>query len=275
MKTIIAATDFSPNSENAVYYAADMAIVLGAELHLLHVYSVPIPVSEVPIPVVDAKEIEEDATDQLVKLSNKLLARANGKLFVQTELRSGNITWEIEEYCRQIHPYAVVMGAETNGPVERMLFGGKTLSAISKLDWPVLVIPEGVSFKALKKIGLACDFRKVIDTIPVNEITDLINEFNAELHVLHVSMDSSDEFAAETVTESGWLQEILEDLHPKYHFIQDENTDTAIARFADQNNIDLLIVVPKKHGILNRIFEHSHSKNLVLHSHVPVLSIHE
>jgi nucleotide-binding universal stress UspA family protein len=153
MKTIIAATDFSPNSENAVYYAADMAIVLGAELHLLHVYSVPIPVSEVPIPVVDAKEIEEDATEQLSKLSNKLLARANGKIFVHTELRSGNITWEIEEYCRQIHPYAVVMGAETNGPLERMLFGGKTLSAISKLDWPVLVIPEGVSFKALKKIG--------------------------------------------------------------------------------------------------------------------------
>ena len=59
MKTIIAATDFSPNSENAVHYAADMATVLGAELHLLHVYSIPIPVSEVPIPVVDAKEIEE------------------------------------------------------------------------------------------------------------------------------------------------------------------------------------------------------------------------
>lgn len=275
MKTIIAPTDFSPNSENAVLYAADMALQFDAKLCLLHVYSIPIPVSEVPVPAIDARQMEKDALEQLEKIKAKLISRTNGKLMVETQLRSGNVNWEIEVFCKETKPYAVVMGAESNGPLERVLFGGKTLRAISKMEWPILVIPPGAGFTSVSRIGLACDFRNVIDTIPVQEIKDIVKAFNAELHVLHVSLESSKDFAAETVEESGSLQEILLDLKPQYHFIQDENIDTAINSFVDQNNIDLLVVIPKKHGLLSRIFEHSHAKNLILHAHVPVLSVHE
>ena len=80
MKTIIAPTDFSPNSENAVLYAADMALQFDAKLCLLHVYSIPIPVSEVPVPAIDARQMEKDALEQLEKIKAKLISRTNGWL---------------------------------------------------------------------------------------------------------------------------------------------------------------------------------------------------
>jgi len=51
--------------------------------------------------------------------------------------------------------------------------------------------------------------------------------------------------------------------------------EKGITDFAEQQKIDLLITVPKKHNLLSKLFQHSHSKRLVLQAHVPVLSIHE
>ena len=102
----------------------------------------------------------------------------------------------------------------------------------------------------------------------------MVNNFNAELHVLHISPHSGS-FSKVTNEESKWLQEILGELHPKYHFIIDTDIEKGIAEFAEKNNLDLLITIPKKHNLISKFFQHSHSKQLVLHSHVPVMAIHE
>jgi tripartite-type tricarboxylate transporter receptor subunit TctC len=45
--------------------------------------------------------------------------------------------------------------------------------------------------------------------------------------------------------------------------------------FAAKNNIDLLITLPKKHYILERIFEKSHTRELIYHTTVPLMCIHQ
>jgi len=166
------------------------------------------------------------------------------------------------------------MGVEDASAFDRFLFGSKTISAIKQLVWPVIAVPPDAKFTSLLKIGLACDFRNIVETIPVKEIKRLVNNFNAELHVLHISPHSGS-FSKVTNEESKWLQEILGELHPKYHFIIDTDIEKGIAEFAEKNNLDLLITIPKKHNLISKIFQHSHSKQLVLHSHVPVMAIHE
>jgi hypothetical protein len=36
-----------------------------------------------------------------------------------------------------------------------------------------------------------------------------------------------------------------------------------------------LIVVPKKHNVINRIFHKSQSKEITMHTNVPIMSLHE
>ena len=45
-------------------------------------------------------------------------------------------------------------------------------------------MPPKASFSAVKKIGLACNLNQVVDTVPLEEINILVNDFTAELHIL-------------------------------------------------------------------------------------------
>src|SRR5688572_13745632 len=96
---IVAPTDFSGVSLNAVNYAADMACMLRVNLILLHVYAVPVAVSEIPVPVLDLNELETDAVRNLNALKEKLLARTGGRIAIHTVVRPGNVLTEIISYC--------------------------------------------------------------------------------------------------------------------------------------------------------------------------------
>lgn len=275
MKTIIAPTDFSAISLNAVEYAADLARVIGADLALIHVCAVPLSFSEVPVPVNTMVELVSEAEEKLKKTKEKIMLRTEGKIRIYTVVKQGDVISELDDLCATTNPYAVIMGAESARAFERFLIGGKTVSAVKQLPWPLIIVPSGVKFSSIRKIGLTCDFRKVIDTIPVKEIEDMVREFHAELHVLHVSTESGESYSDDLIEESEWLRDILGDLNPKYHFINDKDIEKGVAEFAEKNNLDLLIIIPKRHNLVSNIFRKSHSKRLVLHAHVPVMAIHE
>lgn len=272
MKTILVATDFSPAATNAANYAAEMALAINADILLLHVYQIPVGYLEVPI-AVSLEDLRMGAEKQINDLKEQLSKKTNNKLHIATEVRMASFFKELKNVCENVTPYTVVMGSQGTTAAEHLFFGSNTVHAMKHLAWPVITIPSGVVFSSIKKIGLACDFEKVVDTIPVDEIKMLIHDFKAELHILNTG--SKKEFKSELISESGLLQEMLGVLKPDYHFITNENTDLGIIDFAEKNHIDLLIVFPKRHSLLDKIMHKSHTKQLVLHTYVPVMALHQ
>lgn len=274
MRTIIIPTDFSPVATNAMNYGVDMAKEIGASIILFHGYQVPVSMTEVPVLLVSVDELKKNAEDKLQALKEKVEHITSGKVKVYTEARLGNTVDELEEYCNHIKPFAVVMGSKGSSGLERVIFGSTTLTAIRHLSWPVIAIPPGTEYHSIKKVGFACDFRHVVENTPVNLIRDLVKTFNAELHVLNV--DHKDKrFNEDTPQESLMLHTMLEDLNPNYHFIDHIDVEDGINQFAEQNNLDLVIAIPKKHKLLDGLFHKSSSKQLIFESHVPVMCIHE
>jgi nucleotide-binding universal stress UspA family protein len=272
MKTIIAATDFSPAATNAAGYATDMAVSMGANLLLVHIWRLPVSYGEMPM-VITADNIMEDAQKNMTALEQELAGKSKGKINIENKIRMGDFVTELEAVCENIKPYAVVIGSQGTTAAERIIFGSHAVHAMKKLHWPLITVPPGTSFSSIKKIGLACDFNKVMETIPVDEIKSLVKDFNASLHILNTGKKES--FDPDIVFQSGVLQEMLTDIKPNYHFITHEDADEGIMDFAEKNNIDLLIVLPKRHGLLNKFVHKSHTKQLVLHSHVPVMALHQ
>lgn len=274
MKTIIAPTDFSPPSINAVNYAADMACTIGCDLLLLHVYPLPMVAAEVPIPIYGIDTSEEYQKERLDKLREDLLFRTKDRIKINMQTVQGDILVKIEECCALVNPYAVILGPETVSSIGQWAGAAITAEAFKILQWPVIIVPVNMHFSNISKIGLACDFKKVVDTVPVGEIKNIVQEFNAELHVMNVNESPETPYNSETVEESGMLQEMLYDLHPKYHLINNHNIEEGIEQFVDSNNLDMLIVVPKQHNLIHKLLLKSLSKKLVLHAHVPVLAVH-
>lgn len=271
MKTILIATDFSPAALNAANYAADMALVINAGLVLFHSYQVPVTYAEVPV-AVNMTDLVTDAETRLSRIKAELNQRTGNKINIDTVIKEGAFFYELKTVCETIKPYAVVMGSQGTSATERFLFGGHTVHAMQYLDWPLITVPAEAHFSAVKKIGFACDFDKVVESTPVEEIKMLVNDFNASLHVLNTGKRT--EYNPDTVFESGLLQEMIGSLNPQYHFITAGNTDEGIMDFVEKNNIDLLLVLPKRRGMLKRMLHRSITKQFVLHSHVPVMAVH-
>lgn len=275
MKTIIIPTDFSPTATNAMHYGIDMAKSIQASIILLHVYQVPVSYTDTPIVLVSVEELKKEAEQKLEKLHKEVEHLTSGSIKIYTETRLGNIADEIENLCEKVKPFAVVMGSKGSSGIEKILFGSTTLTAIRHLTWPVICVPPGKTFgNGIKKIGFACDFRNIVEITPADAIKTFVKEFGAELHVLNVDYHNK-QFKPETPEQSALLHTMLEEVNPVYDFIEHKDIEDGLNEFAEKNNLDLLITIPKKHKLLDGLFKPSSTKQLVVQSHIPVMCIHE
>ncbi|NBR36969.1 MAG: universal stress protein [Chitinophagales bacterium] len=274
MRTILVPTDFSAIATNALHYAIEMANTIKANLMLLHVYQVPVSYTDAPIVMVSVDELRHAAEKRMEQLKEMVRKIVRPEQKIYTETRLGNITDELESICEKIKPFAVVMGTKGASAFERVVFGSNTLSAIRHLHVPVICVPPGKTFgKGIKKIGFACDCKEVVATTPTRIIRDLVKNFDAELHVLNVNTDGKRE--EEKPEQTVLLETLLSDLHPEYHFLEHTDIEDAINEFAEKNNLDLVISIPKQHKLVEKIFRKSSTRQLVYESHVPVMCIHE
>jgi nucleotide-binding universal stress UspA family protein len=166
------------------------------------------------------------------------------------------------------------MGTRGHSAVEKALFGSNALSVIKHLTWPVICVPIGKEYgMGIKQVGLACDFREVLETTPVSVIKTFVRELKAELHVLNVDPENN-HVKDNTHTQVVLLKTALEDVNPLYHFINNKDVEDGINEFAENNNLDLVIAIPKKHKLMEGLFRKSSTKQLVFESHVPVMCVH-
>lgn len=271
MKTILVATDFSPAAFNAAEYAVEMAGMLHANVMLLHVCQMPVTYGEAPA-IVNEGDMINDAELELMKLKEQLQLKTGSNVEINTDVAVGLFFNELKRVCESISPYIVVMGCQGTSAADHLLLGSHAGYTVRHLWWPLITVPPGSKFGAIKKIGLACDLRNVLETTPVDEIKLLVHDFNAELHILNTGKQND---LDPDMPELGALKGMFIGLEPQYHFIINKDIDEGIMEYAINNNIDILLVLPKRHHLLDMLFHKSHTKNLVLHSHVPVMALHQ
>jgi len=269
MKTIIAPTDFSENSINAVNYAADFATAVNAELLLINVVGLPLSASEYAVTETLLEELEENTEKELSHLKEKLLERTGGKLAVDTFSEIGSIGYTLEEISKRKKPLAVVMSVKNSTALERFLVGSNTLAAVHHITQPVLIVPEKASYTKVKKVAVACDFDEDLSMDTIKTIKSWLSLLNAEPHIINVTKNP--EISSHTMSEAIGLQNQLTDFTPRFHYLTGEKVEKGIASFVEKYDPDLLIVVPRDKGL----FHKSHTKALILHSTIPVLSIGE
>jgi|GEM_PF-3576087 len=275
MQKVLAPTDFSEPSVNAVTWAADLACVSGAELYVLHVSPLPASYSEIPPPASLIQDIGSKAEQRMRELKEMLLQHTHDSIRIHTQISQGDILLGIESLADKITPFAIVMGPEREGPLQRLLAGSHTLAAAKQSRYPIIVVPENCHFSKLKRIGLGVELSEVIETIPVDFIRQLQQQFHASLYVLHINIVAGAMLAGKRKEEAGWLVELLEDLEPQYHYLYQENVEEGLCRYAEKYQLDILIVFPHRRNSITKLFFQGHTHDLALHSPIPILFFHD
>jgi nucleotide-binding universal stress UspA family protein len=273
MKTILAPTDFSNSSINAVNYAADMALATHAQLILVNAVQFPVAASEISLPESAMDEMIDLANNDLRELLNKLKKRTNDKISISSEVLIGPIEQQIEFASAAKKPLAIVMGIKPGKTFERALMGNTVFHTMNHTPYPVLIIPEDFQYSPIREIGVACDLLNPEDTLPIEVIKEWLSIFNAKLNIIYVTIKNR-EFKAAQLSESTSLQNRFQFFNPQFHYLQGSNLADSLNDFGKTHHLDLLIVIPKTSGLFD-LFRKKHSKNLITHNRLPVLSIHE
>jgi nucleotide-binding universal stress UspA family protein len=274
MKTLIVPTDFSPVSVNAMNYAINMAKDIHAGVILFHAYQVPVAFSEVPVVTISLEEMKLQSDQKMQELKESVQHVTSGEVDIRVHNVLGDTIEELEMLCNTEKPFAVVMGTHGAGTIETMFLGSTTMSTINRLHVPVMIVPPGATFKPIHRIGFACDYSQVAESTPITEIKKWVSLFDAKLKVLNVDYNNR-QFNPNVPMSLTKVHELLAPLNPDFHYIDDPDIEEGINAFAETHGIELLITIPKKHKLLDKIFQRSHTRTLALHAHVPILAIHE
>jgi nucleotide-binding universal stress UspA family protein len=266
MKTIIVPVDFSTTATNAAEFAGNLAAFYGAEIWLYHAYQIPIALSEFAYPVVDIAEL-----DLLKENTQSKLRRT---ITINTRAEMNMLQLGLTNFCNELKPDMVVMGLTGKNALTRLIVGSNTIKTIYELTYPILVVPPMAEFIPVRKIGFACDYRQVEKTTPVALLKKIVTDFHAELHVMNVDNNKSNPDAG-LAQESYLINELLRDTKAEFHSIEAGEITDGINWFVNRSKLDWLVVIPKKHNLLEKIFRRSQTKELVYHTHIPILCIHE
>ena len=281
MKTILVPVDFSEPSKAAARYAIALAEHWNAETIILYnAYQQPIPADPLlteptlnAMEVYNVSDLGDISREHLQRFRNELQNEISGSLQIQVMGEFNDLIVGIQEVCSSQLIDMVITGITVGDKLTETLVGSRAIDIAKRITTPVLIVPQEAIYQPIQNVLFACDYKGVAKTTPVQPIETIVHQTKAQLHVLHVaeSVKTTTDFDNEVAT----LKSVLQQASPQFHVVQSGDFADAISTFIAQNNIQLLIAIPKKHGFFEGLFRRSHVKALAFHTHVPLLLVHE
>lgn len=192
MKTLLYATDCSPNAIPALLYAYQISKTMEARLVVTYVFQHPellgleggnelAPMSEQKAFEHYYEQLENFCSDHLGpqwKSLNILLEPVNGKSVVKGIIAKA-MDW---------HAYFIVVGITGDNPLRDFIVGSTTKLLIKKAPCPVLAIPSEIGYDPLQTIVYASDFEDG-DIYAIRRLAEMAEPFGASIIVVHISSD--------------------------------------------------------------------------------------
>jgi nucleotide-binding universal stress UspA family protein len=273
MKTILLPTDYSEVANNALRYSMELAKYTGAKIVLLHAYHIPVPSTEVPVLYVSGEELEAENKKRIEVLKNEVVGETLGRVAVEAVVRQGFAVDEIISVANEMKADLIAMGV-TGAGKKPVLIGSNTTAVMKRTKVPVLVVPREAHFEKFKKIILACDYNGEIPDRVISRLEDFVRVFNSKVLVLDV-LKPLETATYEKAVAGVTLEHQLRDVSHQLFFPAAQEVTEEINSFVDWHKGDLLVMVPHRHTVLQKIFHKSNTKRMAFHTHVPLLSIHD
>lgn len=273
IKHILTPVDFSQCSIDALHVAGQLAQLASAKITILHVYSVPIPASDIAFATDNShyKTLESEAVEKLEDLKEEIPTLANVE--VSYQLDCSYPVHAISSKAEELEVDLIVMGTMGAKGINEVIIGSNAADTVLQAPCPVLCTSLGITELHPRKIALATDY-KTIDGQSLQLVKQLAGLFSSEIELLHIQASPKTIDVKKSAVALD-LHHLFEDVNHSYHFINDQNITRGIERFITDHEVDLLVTIHRDHSFLERMFGSSVTKKMAMHLPVPLLAIRE
>lgn len=271
--TLLAPTDFSRPARNAVNYASEMAKRMKAKLVLFHVYPPPVPVSEIPIVIPLPAQSETYIVKKLNRIKKDLLSkRGNKNLDIEVGYACGLPVDEIYLYSLKHKVDFIIMGMQGKSFLKEKLIGSTTTSLIQKCKVPVLSIDRKVRYKSVKRIVFAADNKGNPEPHSLHPISQISSVYKSHIFVLNV-VTSPTALPGINAIRDKTISKVFRNFDHSIHQITSVSITGGLSSFITAQHMDMIVMIPHQHTLMERIMAGSQSKEMAFHSTIPLLTL--
>lgn len=138
---ILCPVDFSETSERAATYAVSLARQLGAGIHFVHAWQMPVYAFPDGAVILGADAVAQVTDDLQKNLDAEVARHKEPDLAVQAHLVQGIPDREIARLARELDCQLIVMGTHGRTGLPHMLIGSVAERVVRTSAVPVLVVP--------------------------------------------------------------------------------------------------------------------------------------
>jgi len=274
MKNILALTDFSPASTNAIEYALQLFEGDSLSFYILHckvpdsTYSTVDVIASGNTSFYDS--LLKEAKDQLDLLIENLKAEYYTKTISFHPLVAYDSLMDATKtVINSKDIQMLVMGSNGVTNAKEVMFGSNTVKMIRNISHPILAIPSAFKFNALENIVLPLhDYDKLSDR-SFQDIVDFIRQMEGKVHALRICPKG--ETPLEAKTDKKVLTSFLDTVPFEYHVVQNIPINYVVDCFIQTHKIDLIILLAKPESIFERFFKSTSTKKIANELRVPLL----
>lgn len=277
MKKILVPVELSHNSDSLLKYANYFSGLMGAKIYLFHTAQLPdFYISDLE----DYKPYEKELKKALERISSasmNCLQEMKLKYFkesssVECEVKlAKNIYNEILNYNDTLNPDLIIMGSSAEETSGKIRIGSNTERVIKLTQTPVIVVNKPVNNFKLKKIVFASKFQKKSVEI-FNFVDSFLNGQNASVRLLYINTKSNFE-EYEDVKDR--IEKFKKNFKGDFSVVirAGKNVESAIVRYANSINADLIALGVKRKKGLSLYFTDKITEGVINLSDIPVLAI--
>ena len=280
MKTILIPTDFSTTALNAAKDISAMCKKTETErLILYHSYEIVHPDTILLTDILEPPpsqlgELENEAIRKLDILKKTLSPLVNDGTVIEYITNDLPLIEGIDEIIINEKIDLVTVGISGTGNDGKNVIGSNTLQIMKECKTSLLIVPSAATFNGIKQSMLAVDLHDIAGTIPVAQLKELLLKLSSKLVVVNV--EHHETMGADTLMKKETiLHHLLNDLNPEYDYPDNKNKAEGLLMFAEKQNINLIIVVHRKYGLVEQLFHRSITKKLAIKTSTPLIILHK
>lgn len=281
MKKILIPTDFSKNSKNSIRYAVDLFKENPCQFFILYINIEGSNITEKPVYEFGTNvlvEIEPKAISHKLKDLEKFIASLSSKKehhHFTTMREQGYFLTTIRKHIQEKEIDLIIMGTRGASELKEFFIGTRSGDVITKVECDVLVVPDKAKFKNFKQVVIPIDFEVDFDDSILRKIANNLNSEKAQIKLLYVTKSQMPLFEEIELQQKQLVQRLSEKLpNPiSFHRVVSKQIEDGIQIFAESMNADLIIMISKDYGLIQRSFLDTTVEEVSFNTSIPLLSL--
>ena len=275
MKTLLICTDFSVPATHAARYGYMLATQYQfGYITLFHAWQTVVYTTALPLNTRGDSEIAKASIDQLKKLKEELEKPGGDNVRIRIRTENLSLGESINTICKEENADMVIMGVSGKTKFEKTFIGSNAINVAQNSKYPVLIVPAQAAVEPVHSILFACDLNEIVATTNLDPVAEILELFHASLVVLNVG-DKNRHFSPQTPEEMYQMHHIFYKYKPRFVFTDNKDITAGITAYAENNNISLIITIPKHYNLIQQLFHRSTTQKLIWQSPVPLLTLHD